>query len=56
MIIIEKFLNRISISCWFFRFEVFDDDGKEGPDKKDDLIGTCWQSMRLVEAFSLRQA
>jgi len=38
------------------KFEVFDDDGKEGQDKRDDSIGTCWQSLRLVEAFSLRQA
>merc|ERR1719348_2805069 len=38
------------------KFEVFDDDGKKGYDKKDDLIGMCWQSLRQLEAAALVKA
>merc|ERR1719347_1851018 len=38
------------------KFEVFDDDGKAGPDRKDDVIGTCWQSLRQIEAAAMVKA
>ena len=32
------------------RIEVFDDDGKKGPDSKDKLLGTAYYSLRELEA------
>ena len=36
-----------------FRIEVFDDDGKKGPDKKDDRIGVAFFSVKQLEAAHL---
>ena len=36
-----------------FRIEVFDDDGKKGPDGKDDIIGTAFYSLKQLEAAAL---
>eukprot|EP00092_Neocalanus_flemingeri_P034247 GFUD01037244.1.p1 GENE.GFUD01037244.1~~GFUD01037244.1.p1 ORF type:complete len:140 (+),score=41.79 GFUD01037244.1:97-516(+) len=35
------------------RIEVFDDDGKKGPDGKDDLIGRGFYSLKELEASAL---
>ena len=32
------------------RIEVFDDDGKKGPDSKDKLLGTAYYSLKELEA------
>ena len=37
----------------FFRIEVFDDDGKKGPDGKDDIIGTAFYNLKQLEAAAL---
>ena len=34
----------------FCRIEVFDDDGKKGPDGKDKLLGTGYFSLKELEA------
>lgn len=35
------------------KIEVYDDDGKKGPDAKDDLIGRGFYSLKKLEAASL---
>jgi len=35
------------------RIQVFDDDGKKGPDEKDDLLGTGFFSTKQLEAAAL---
>lgn len=35
------------------KFEVFDDDGKKGYDKKDKLLGSCWLNLKQLEAAAL---
>lgn len=35
------------------KFEVFDDDGQEGYDKKDKLLGSCWLNLKQLEAACL---
>ena len=32
---------------------MFDDDGKKGPDGKDDIIGTAFYSLKQLEAAAL---
>merc|ERR1712189_60434 len=38
------------------KIEVFDDDGKKGPDGKDDIIGTGFFSLKELEAAALLQS
>ena len=38
------------------KIEVFDDDGKKGPDKRDDLIGVGFFSVKQLEAANTVQA
>merc|ERR1711872_330189 len=35
------------------RIEVFDDDGKKGPDRKDKLLGSGFYSLKQLEAAAL---
>ena len=32
---------------------MYDDDGKKGPDPKDDLIGTAFYSLKKLEAAAV---
>ena len=36
-----------------FRIQVYDDDGKKGPDAKDQLIGSGFFSLKELEAGSI---
>merc|ERR1711942_30472 len=38
------------------RIEVYDDDGKPGQDKKDDIIGTGFFSLKELEAAGILQS
>jgi len=38
------------------KFEVYDDDGKKGPDAKDKLLGSGWFSLRQLEAAAMLQS
>ena len=35
------------------RIEIFDDDGKTGPDRKDDVLGSGFYSLKHLEAAAL---
>jgi len=35
------------------KIEVYDDDGKKGPDPKDELIGTAFYSLKKLEAAAV---
>ena len=37
----------------YFRIQVYDDDGKRGPDGKDQLIGSGFFSLRELEAAAM---
>ena len=39
--------------CYHFRIQVYDDDGKRGPDGKDQLIGSGFFSLRELEAAAM---
>ena len=41
---------------FFVRIEVYDDDGKPGQDKKDDIIGTGFFSLKELEAAGILQS
>ena len=46
----KTFQSQIINLLEFSRIEIFDDDGKKGPDGKDKLLGTGYFSLKELEA------